>query len=142
MIVADGAVVEIRRHRLIEMGTDSSADEAIRQLDGYFSNNINIFDLPLAPAGTDFQRRVWVAAMDILYGSTTTYGELAAQLGTAPRAVGQALKANPIPVVIPCHRIVACSGSGGYGGIANSPVKRIMLTHESSPDNGRQTLHG
>lgn len=96
--------------------------EAARQLTAYFSGALKRFDLALAPAGTPYQRRVWTALNDISYGVTETYGELAARLGTAPRAVGRACGANPIPIIVPCHRVLAAGdtlhGYSGGGGIA------------------------
>ena len=93
--------------------------ETIRQLDEYFAGNRTSFDLPLAMAGTEFQRRVWDGLCDIPYGETMSYGELAATLGkpAASRAVGLANGRNPISVIVPCHRVVGSTGSlTGYGG--------------------------
>ena len=90
------------------------------------------FDLPLDPAGTVFQRRVWSALVEIPYGETTTYGKLAAGLGapTAYRAVGLANGQNPISIIVPCHRVVGANGSlTGYGG--GLDAKRWLLTHET-----------
>ena len=104
---------------------------ARRQLDEYFAGRRRHFDLPLELAGTDFQRAVWWALADIAYGETVSYAELAAMVGrpTAFRAVGQANGANPIPIVLPCHRVVATGGRiGGYGG--GLPVKRRLLALE------------
>lgn len=86
---------------------------AARQLREYFSGQRRIFDLPLSPAGTPFQRRVWDLLLDIPYGGTTTYRSLAAALGQpgAARAVGQAVGANPLPFCIPCHRVIGSDGS-------------------------------
>ncbi|MBF0187505.1 MAG: methylated-DNA--[protein]-cysteine S-methyltransferase [Magnetococcales bacterium] len=85
-------------------------------------------DFPLAPEGTPFQRRVWKALLDHTpTRGTLTYGALAKAAGTAPRAVGQAMRRNPIPLLIPCHRVVAANGLGGYQGRSNSAFKRAML---------------
>ena len=84
--------------------------------------------------GTPFQRRVWEALLDIPLGETLTYGALARRLGSAPRAVGQACGANPLPIVIPCHRVVSSQGLGGFmGGRNNAELdyKRWLLTHET-----------
>lgn len=89
-------------------------------------------DLPLAPTGTDFQKRVWTALRDIPAGQTETYGSLAKRLKTNPRAVGMACAANPIPIMIPCHRVVAANGSlGGYSGGAGLDTKAALLRLES-----------
>lgn len=93
--------------------------EARAQLTAYFAGDLRTFDLPLAPAGTPFQREVWRALEAIPYGETRTYGQIAASVGRprAVRAVGQANHRNPIPILIPCHRVVGSSGSlTGYGG--------------------------
>jgi methylated-DNA-[protein]-cysteine S-methyltransferase len=90
------------------------------QLAGYFEGTRTEFDLPVEPDGTEFQRRVWQALRTIPYGKTASYGEIAASLGLKPgasRAVGTANGANPIPIVVPCHRVIGADGSlTGYGG--------------------------
>ena len=95
------------------------ADDVARQLDEYFTHRRQRFDLPLAPAGTPFQLAVWAALQALPYGRTTSYAALAAGLGRprAVRAVGAANGANPIPVIVPCHRVVGARGDlVGYGG--------------------------
>lgn len=116
--------------------TTPLAAEAARQLTAYIADPTFTFGLPLRPAGTHFQRRVWEQILAIPTGQTHTYGEVAKNLKNAPRAVGQACGANPYPVVVPCHRVVATGG--GLGGFARErggfllDVKRWLLTHESS----------
>ena len=111
------------------------AKEAVRQLRAYLKNARFEFSLPLAPAGTAFQRRVWDGIATIPAGATQSYGELAQAIGSGPRAVGNACGANPYPLVVPCHRVVAAGG--GLGGFARSrggfllDVKRWLLAHES-----------
>ena len=94
--------------------------EAVRQLAAYFAGELNDFDLPLAPVGTDFQQRVWKELQLIAYGETASYGEIAIRLGmtnAASRAVGLANGRNPIPIVIPCHRVIGANGTlTGYAG--------------------------
>ncbi|MXY89681.1 MAG: methylated-DNA--[protein]-cysteine S-methyltransferase [Gammaproteobacteria bacterium] len=105
--------------------------QAIEQLRAYFAGELERFDLPLAPAGTEFQRKVWAALQDIPYGETRSYGELARQVGNgkASRAVGAANGRNPIPVIIPCHRVVGSDGSlTGFGG--GLETKRRLLDLE------------
>lgn len=102
-------------------GDDRSPDhplaaEAVRQLAAWFEDPGRGFDLPLAPPATAFQRRVRAALQAIPPGATCSYGELAAVLGTAPRAIGGACRANPIPIIVPCHRVVARDGIGGFSG--------------------------
>ncbi len=105
--------------------------DTIGQLTAYFAGELTDFDLPLAPRGTDFQLRVWAALRTIPYGQTTSYGELAAQLGNpgASRAVGLANGRNPIAIIVPCHRVIGSDGGlTGYGGGLDR--KRWLLDHE------------
>lgn len=105
-----------------------------RQLENYFENPQTGFSLPLALSGTPFQQRVWQALTAIPAGETLTYGELAASLGSGARAVGNACRHNPVPVIVPCHRVVAAAGIGGYSGKTRGPVldhKYWLLAHES-----------
>jgi methylated-DNA-[protein]-cysteine S-methyltransferase len=94
--------------------------EAVRQLRAYFDHDLKEFDLPLAPEGTDFQQRVWEQLQGIGFGETASYGEIAHRLGktnAASRAVGLANGRNPIPIVIPCHRVIGADGTlTGYAG--------------------------
>ncbi len=100
-------------------------------LHNYFTNAQSFPVLPLAPAGSVFQRRVWTTLLDIPFGEVITYGQLARQLNTSSRAICQACRTNPIPVVIPCHRVVAANGLGGYmGKIGNIKSKQWLLAHE------------
>lgn len=105
--------------------------EAARQLDRYFARKLRRFDLPLAAHGTDFQKRVWAAMCDIPYGETATYGGLAMALGTGPRPIGMACGRNPIPIIQPCHRVMASGGrEGGFSGGKGLPTKRQLLALE------------
>ena len=110
------------------------AAEAVRQIEAYLADPAFVFGLPLKPAGTHFQRRVWEQIAAIPLGRTETYGQLARNLNNAPRAVGQACGANPYPLVVPCHRVVATGG--GLGGFSRErggfllDVKRWLLRHE------------
>lgn len=106
--------------------------EAAAQLDAYFAGRLTRFDLPLAPAGSAFETRVWTAMAEIPYGKTRCYGELADTVGSAPRAVGRACGRNPIPIVIPCHRVLARTGLGGYSGTGGLATKRHLLTLEGA----------
>ncbi|HEY8670582.1 MAG TPA: methylated-DNA--[protein]-cysteine S-methyltransferase, partial [Terriglobales bacterium] len=105
--------------------------ETIVQLQGYFGGVFDRFDLVLAPAGTAFQQRVWSELCKIPYGQTISYGELARRIGNpkASRAVGLANGSNPIPIVIPCHRVIGSNGKlTGYGG--GLPIKEKLLALE------------
>jgi methylated-DNA-[protein]-cysteine S-methyltransferase len=106
---------------------------AIAQLSEYFAGERRRFDLPLAPRGTEFQQRVWRALTEIPYGKTVSYGELARSIGkpSAPRAVGLANGANPLPIIMPCHRVIGADGSlTGFGG--GLPIKRKLLALENA----------
>src|SRR5262249_10548211 len=99
--------------------TSKVLDETCRQLDAYFSGKLRDFDLPLAPEGTDFQLRVWKALEGIPFGQTYSYSKIAEVIGSpkAVRAVGAANGRNPLPIVIPCHRVIGANGSlTGFGG--------------------------
>ncbi|MGH9654345.1 MAG: methylated-DNA--[protein]-cysteine S-methyltransferase [Bryobacteraceae bacterium] len=114
---------------------------ARQQLEEYFAGRRETFDLPLAPAGTPFQRSVWKALERIAYGETQSYGQIAQSIGSpkAVRAVGAANGANPIPIVIPCHRVIGGDGSlTGYGG--GLARKRQLLALEQ--DNASFDLSG
>lgn len=108
-------------------------DQTVRQLEEYFAGERTTFDLPLSPAGTEFQQKVWKILRDIPFGQTTTYGSISEKLGdcNAVRAVGTANGQNPIPIIIPCHRVL---GSGqkmtGYSGGIDR--KRWLLKHEGA----------
>ncbi len=108
--------------------------EARRQLNDYFDGKRLAFDLTLAPGGTAYQRRVWQALCDIPPGTTRTYADIAHAVGGSPRAVGGANGRNPIPIVIPCHRVVATTGIGGYSGGDGLPTKRFLLALEGAND--------
>jgi methylated-DNA-[protein]-cysteine S-methyltransferase len=106
--------------------------QAVRQLKEYFAGKRADFDLPLAPEGTSFQRSVWERLREIPYGETISYGELAKRVGNpkASRAVGAANGCNPIPIVIPCHRVIGANGKlTGFGG--GLPTKEKLLALES-----------
>jgi methylated-DNA-[protein]-cysteine S-methyltransferase len=100
------------------------------EIDAYFAGARQEFDLPLAPRGTDFQRRVWRELAAIPKGRVLTYGQIAARLASGPRAIGGACGANPIPIIIPCHRVLARSGLGGYSGAGGLATKTWLLAFE------------
>jgi len=103
-------------------------------LTAYFFHSKVFPELPLAPVGSVFCQTVWRALLTVPYGSTITYGQLAKWLDSAPRAVAQACRRNPLPLLIPCHRVVAANGIGGYAGETTGPLvarKRWLLDHEA-----------
>lgn len=109
------------------------ARQVCTQIRNYFADPATRFNVPLAPTGTDFQQRVWREMRRIPAGQARRYGELATSLASGPRAVGGACRANPIPIVVPCHRVVAASGDGGYMGATHGrrlDIKRWLLAHE------------
>jgi len=112
---------------------DDSAREVCNQLERYLRDPSMHFDLPMALAGTPFQQRVWRILMDIPSGSTITYSELAQRTGSGARAVANACGANRMPLVIPCHRVVAKHGLGGFmqgRAAASLSIKQWLLAHE------------
>jgi len=104
--------------------------EAARQMAAYFAGESTGFDLPLDPGGSELERRVFDAMRAIPYGRTRTYGEIARDLGTYGEPVGKACGANPIPVIIPCHRVLSATGLGGYSGAGGIETKIALLKLE------------
>lgn len=114
---------------------DGVAERACKQLEAYLADPEFCFDLPLASSGTPFQRRVWSKISAIAPGSTRSYGEIAREIDSAARAVGQACGANPLPLVVPCHRVLAAGGIGGFAHHESGfplSVKRWLLAHEGA----------
>ena len=128
-----GALVAIEWGRAPDPVSSPLLAEAMDQLEAYFGGRLRAFDLPLRPAGTVFQRTVWTLMGDIPYGATRTYGGFARTLGTAPRPVGGACGRNPMPIVIPCHRVVGAGGAmTGYSGGHGVATKRALLRLEAA----------
>jgi methylated-DNA-[protein]-cysteine S-methyltransferase len=125
-----GAIVAVDWGWVEEQSETPLLVEARRQLHDYFDGKLRSFNLILAPVGTPYQRRVWQALCDIPPGTTRTYADIARLVGGSPRAVGGANGRNPIPIVIPCHRVVATTGLGGYSGGDGLPTKRFLLALE------------
>lgn len=137
-----GVAITLENGVLSGVDLDPEATEAIRgelpvaiteQLGAYFEDGTRRFDLPLNLRGTAFQQRVWRALQAIPPGRTATYGQLAKRLGSSARAVGGACRANPCPILVPCHRVVAANGLGGFAGDTSGrkvAVKRWLLRHE------------
>ena len=114
---------------------DTATAAVVAQLEAYFRDPHYQLTVPLAPGGTAFQQRVWAALQAIPLGTALTYGELAQKLDTAARAIGGACRSNPIPILIPCHRVVGRQGLGGYTGAATGDplgIKRWLLRHEGA----------
>lgn len=121
----------------VKAPVNALAERAARQLENYRQNPDTTFDLPLLIEGTDFQRRLWDALCAIPRGKTMTYGEMAKRLGGEARAIGQACGDNRLPIVIPCHRVVAADGLGGFAHSTSGyllEAKRWLLLHECGAD--------
>ena len=128
------ARAESRRHNELVAERDAAVlRDAERQLAEYFAGRRTRFDLPLKPEGTAFRQRVWRALRDIPFGQTRSYGDLARTLKTAARAIGGACGANPIGIIVPCHRVVGGGGAiGGFSGGEGCDTKRFLLALESN----------
>lgn len=112
--------------------TNAILAAASEQLARYFEGRLEIFDVPVDPKGTAFQRRLWAALREIPYGETRAYGQLATQISSVARAVGQACGANPVPIIIPCHRVLAAHGRiGGFSFLGGTTSKRRLLALEA-----------
>ena len=148
LVEHDGALTQIEFHPFPPVGLSHDGRprggrdddqpvlvETARQLRAYFDRDLKEFDLPLAPVGTEFQQRVWQGLRAIGYGETSSYGELARRLGksnAASRAVGLANGRNPIPIVIPCHRVIGANGTlTGYAGGLDRKQKLLELEQDA-----------
>jgi methylated-DNA-[protein]-cysteine S-methyltransferase len=111
--------------------------DARKQIAAYFKGELKTFSLPMAPDGTQFQRKVWQGLSNIPFGKTLSYGALAKKISSSPRAVGGACGANPIPIIIPCHRVLGANGSlHGYSGHGGIETKALLLRLEGAPVSG------
>ncbi len=126
----EGAIIAVDWNKPETEGSSSLLREAARQLAAYFAGQLQNFDLPLKPRGDEFQQSVCNAMLDIPYGETTTYGAIAKQLDTYGQPVGNACGANSIPIIIPCHRVLAVDGIGGYSGDGGVERKIELLKLE------------
>ena len=128
----DGAIVSLDWGWAKDNQSTPLLRKAKSQVDQYFDGELTTFDLPLNPAGTVFQKKVWRALSKIPYGRTKTYGDVAKALNSASRAVGGACGANHIPIIIPCHRVLAANGKlGGYSGAGGLDTKTVLLKLEN-----------
>ncbi len=131
-VESDGAHIVALHWAATPQGAGSALlGEAVAQLEAYDAGKLTVFDLPLAPKGTAFQQRVFAALRAIPYGETLTYGEIASALSCAAQPVGQACGANPVPVIIPCHRVLSRHGIGGFSGAGGVEGKIALLKHEN-----------
>lgn len=127
----DGAVVALDWGWGRDQSETPLLREARAQLHDYFDGLRTEFDLPLAPQGSAYRQRVWAALCRIPYGQTRSYAEIAREAGGSPRSVGGANGSNPIPIIIPCHRVLATTGIGGYSGGEGLDTKRALLALEA-----------
>ena len=127
----DGAIVALDWGWGRDQTETATLRRARDELNAYFDGQLYEFSLPLNPQGSVYRRRVWQALCDIPYGATRSYAEIARVAGGAARSVGQANAANPIPIIIPCHRVLASNGIGGYSGGDGLSTKRYLLALEN-----------
>ncbi len=126
----DGRVVRVSWSASAQGEPTPLLAEAVHQMAAYFAGDLKEFDLPLDPGGDDLERGVFDAMRAIPYGQTRTYGDIAGDLGTYGKEIGQACAANPIPVIIPCHRVLSATGLGGYSGQGGIETKIALLKLE------------
>ena len=126
----DGAIVALDWGWARDQAETALLLQARAQLEAYLDGDLRTFDLPLAARGSAYRQRVWAALCAIPYGETRTYGEVAAVAGGVARSVGGANGANPIPIIVPCHRVVAACGLGGFSGGEGLETKRLLLQLE------------
>jgi methylated-DNA-[protein]-cysteine S-methyltransferase len=129
----DGALVALDWGWGRDQAETALLRRAAAQMQAYFDGDLKQFDLVLVPAGSAYRQRVWAALTRIPFGQVRTYGEIAAEAGGSARSVGGANGANPIPIIIPCHRVVGSGGIGGYSGGDGIDTKRYLLGLERAP---------
>ena len=137
------AITHVGWAQKVDASPNSLLRETQRQIEAFFQGELTFFDLPLLPQGTAFQRRVWRHLRSIPYGSTVSYGAFGATLSTSARAVGGACAANPIPLLIPCHRVVGQNGYlTGYSGGSGLKTKEelLLLEQKYAKDSSPQRL--
>ena len=132
LVAENDAITALDWRRSAQQDTSDLLEEAAKQLTAYAAGTHETFDLPLHVKGTDFQRAVCDAMRAIPFGYTRTYGEIAKDLGVPAQAIGQACGANPIPVIIPCHRVMGAKGLTGFSGAGGVETKVALLRHEGA----------
>jgi len=132
LVEEDGRITQLLWEDRTEGFRSEVLKEGLNQLEAYFAGKLTQFDLPLAPKGTDFQQQVYRIMQDIPFGEVLTYGEVAKKLCVPAQPVGQACGSNPIPVIIPCHRIVGTGNLGGFSGMGGVETKVQLLRHEGA----------
>jgi methylated-DNA-[protein]-cysteine S-methyltransferase len=132
IVEKDDAIAGLLWGRAVAEADSDLLREAVRQLKAYDAGALEQFDLPLRVTGSDFQIAVCDAIIAIPFGYTVTYGDIARNLGVPAQAVGQACGANPIPVIIPCHRVLGAKGLTGFSGAGSVETKVALLRHEKA----------
>jgi methylated-DNA-[protein]-cysteine S-methyltransferase len=132
LVAENDAITALEWRRSAQQDTSDLLEEAAKQLTAYAKGTRETFDLPLHVKGTDFQCAVCDAMRAIPFGYTRTYGEIAKDLGVPAQAIGQACGANPIPVIIPCHRVMGAKGLTGFSGAGGVETKVALLRHEGA----------
>ena len=127
----NGAIVALDWGWVPEQEPTDLLARAAAQLNAYLDGDLKQFDLPLAPRGTPYQVAIWSALCEIPFGAVQSYRDIARRAGGSPRSVGQANSRNPIPIIIPCHRVVAENHLGGYSGGDGLPTKQWLLALEN-----------
>jgi methylated-DNA-[protein]-cysteine S-methyltransferase len=135
VIERDGAIAELRFGEGVTEDATTLLQAAANQVTEYFAGERKDFDLPFAAPATPFQVAMRQAMLDIPFGLTRTYGDIAKAIGMPPQAVGQGCGKNTIPIIVPCHRVVAAGGKlSGFSGGDGAPTKRWLLAHEAHDD--------
>ncbi len=128
----DGAITQLLWDDPGNLTSGPLYEQATAELTAYFAGDLQDFTLPLAPRGSDFQQRFYAALCAIPFGETRTYGDLAKELNVSAQAIGQACGANPIAILIPCHRVLAADGLGGFSGAGGVEAKVELLKLEGA----------
>jgi methylated-DNA-[protein]-cysteine S-methyltransferase len=132
LIEADGAIIGLDWRYAVKEERSNLLKTGKAELEAYFTSALETFSLPVNPQGTAFQKQVWQQMIEIPYGQALTYGDVAKNLSSSPRAVGTACGRNPIPIIIPCHRIMGANGKlTGYTGAGGTKTKSFLLDLES-----------
>lgn len=128
----ENAITELLWARSGNLTSGPLHQQATGELAAYFAGELKVFETPVAPRGSAFQQKFYAALCAIPYGETRTYGDLAKELGVSAQAIGQACGANPIAIIIPCHRVLAAEGLGGYSGVGGIEAKITLLKLEGA----------
>jgi methylated-DNA-[protein]-cysteine S-methyltransferase len=132
LIERDGAIVAVTWSRCDVWGSSPVLDRAIAEVEAYFAGDLTVFTVPMRIDASAFQIAVCAAIAAIPFGDTRTYGNIAADLGQSAQAVGRACGANPIPILIPCHRVMGARGLTGFSGAGGVDTKVALLRHEEA----------